>query len=268
MSGKVTMKDIVEATKAGRSIVDDSPTPGDAGYDVPFENVKLPSGGKCYEPDHPLFGCDSVDIRHMRHSDENILAVMQPKIDPDLMLTGDKNAVLIAIRNISYGSEYEVDIKCPACGKKSSKAFDMSRLSMTGLSRDPDGGPGHNRFSCVLPISKRKVVFKLLTAAEANDLDAAIEASAKNRPGQPEEIQTLRTLFQTVSIEGEEDRMKLAKLVNNMIAGDALALRRAIQKVSPGVDTVQAFTCPVPDCGETTEVEVPIGPEFFWPSAG
>ena len=45
----------------------------DFGFEVPVETVPLPSGGKCYDEDHPLHGKETVEIRAMTAREEDIL---------------------------------------------------------------------------------------------------------------------------------------------------------------------------------------------------
>ena len=44
--------------------------------------------------------------------------ILNKLVDPDDMLTGDKNAILIGIRVTGYGSEYSAKITCPHCNKE------------------------------------------------------------------------------------------------------------------------------------------------------
>jgi hypothetical protein len=50
-----------------------------------------------------------------------------------------------------------------------------------------------------------------------------------------------------------------------MPARDSRHLRTKIEQISPGVDMRQTFTCS--SCGGSSEVDVPMGVEFFWPKA-
>ena len=50
-----------------------------------------------------------------------------------------------------------------------------------------------------------------------------------------------------------------------MPARDSLALRRFLDEYEPGVEMKSHMVCP--HCHEESEVELPIGPTFFWPDA-
>ena len=87
----------------------------DFGFEIPVETVPLPSGGRCYPTDHPLHGCDTVEIRAMTAREEDILTskalikkgtvishllkscMIDKRVDPDTMLAGDRNALMVNI---------------------------------------------------------------------------------------------------------------------------------------------------------------------------
>ena len=42
----------------------------DFGFEIPVESVPLPSAGRCYPSDSPLYGQETVEIRAMTAKDE------------------------------------------------------------------------------------------------------------------------------------------------------------------------------------------------------
>ena len=74
---------------------------------------------------------------------------------------------------------------------------------------------------------------------------------------------TTRLFHQIVSIDGEEDRSKIQRMIQNMPAGDSRKLRTYIDDISPGIEMKEFVACP--SCGESSEVDMPLGAEFFWP---
>ena len=91
---------------------------------APTEFVEIPSKGKFYPQGHPLCGVESVEIRQMTAKQEDILSsrtlikqgvalerllksvIVDRSIDPSTLLTGDRNAILIAARISGYGKNY------------------------------------------------------------------------------------------------------------------------------------------------------------------
>ena len=260
------------------------PHPADDAYAPPVATVKLPSRGLIYPMESPLYLCESVDVRGMTAREEDILAspnlirkgtvlstlmracITNRLIDPDQMLGGDRNAILVAIRVSAYGQAYEVEITCPECAESAPWSFDLSRLPLKMLDEQPSGGPGTNEFEFVLP-SGRRARFRLLTASDAGRLEAELDRARKAigaAGGGAEQGVTMRLLAQVTSLEGVGDPKDLPRAITSMQARDSRALRVHMDKMAPGVDMRQSFECP--HCGRDTEVDVPIGTEFFWPS--
>lgn len=253
----------------------------DVGLTPPTEAVPLPSGGKIYPPDSPLHRAGLIEIRSMTARDEDILTsrallkqgkavdallrscILNKAIDITQMLTGDRNAVMVAIRITGYGADYQAQLDCPKCDEKVKATFDLSQLPIKPLGKEPRE-EGKNEFEFDLPVSKKKVVFKLLTGADEKDLSDLLSRTQKMGNGVEGGV-TARLLMSIISLGGETDRNKLAQAIRNLPARDSRAFRAELDKVSPGVDMTQKFSCP--SCGEESEVNVPIGTEFFWPEA-
>lgn len=245
---------------------------------VPGASVPLPSQGLVYPVGNPLANRESLEIKMMTAKEEDILTsrvlikngrvldallrscVLDRSVDVDKMLTGDRNALLVSIRITGYGEKYNVEFTCPACNKQSPFEFDLSRLPIKRLGAAPIA-PNVNEFEFILPVSGVPVHFKLLTGEEERSLAADLD---KSRSIGGESLVTTRLLSQIVSIGGEKDPSKVSQLVRNMPARDSRALRTWMDKVSPGVDMKQTFVCS--SCDHTSEEDVPMGTEFFWPS--
>lgn len=287
---QVTTKDLWEASKTRVSgelaklgnaerPQQPEPHPADDEYTPPVSSVKLPSRGLVYPPESPMYMLESVDIKAVSAKEENILAspvlirkgivldtlmracITNRLIDPAQMLVGDRNAILTAIRVSAYGPSYGARVQCPECGEAADADFDMSRLTLKTLDVMPTGGPGTNEFEFKLPVSGRVAKFRFLDAESAKALDAEVEAIRKKT--NQEHAVTLRLRAQVISLSGV-DKEKLPHALDNMAARDARALRSYMDKIAPGVDMVQEFECNA--CGKKSEVDIPLGPEFFWPA--
>lgn len=258
------------------------PVPGEPAYAPPAASVPLPSLGKVYPVGSSLAGKSRLEIKAMTAREEDILTsrgllrtgtaldallrscIIDRSVDIGSMLVGDRNAVLVAIRITGYGQEYKVQVDCPACGEKVKHEFDLSQIPIKQLSVDPRA-PGTNEFVFNLPVSKADVVFKLLSGADEKELGVIIDRSRKMSGGGAESLVTTRLVQQVISIGGETDPNKLALMVRNMPARDSRALRFHIDRMSPGLNMTQLFRCTA--CGEESEVDVPMGTEFFWPQS-
>lgn len=254
---------------------------GDQEFTVPAATVPLPSQGVVYPVGSPLHLRQTIEIKPMTAREEDILTsrallksgkaldallkscVLTNNVNVDSMLSGDRNAILVAIRITGYGQAYTVSVDCPKCEASCEHEFNLAELQVKHLGAQPVQA-GVNAFSFHLPVSKKNVTFKLLTGADENDLSVTIDRMKKLSGGM-ESLITTRLISQIVSVDGETDRNKIANLVRNMPARDSRDLRSYMDKISPGIDMNQNFICA--SCGEESSVEVPMGTEFFWPKS-
>ena len=248
----------------------------------PTEFVDLPSGGNYYNEGHPLHGQDSIEIRFMTAKEEDILTsqslirkgivldrlvdsvIVDKRITSNDLLIGDKNAVLIAARITGYGEEYNVKVTCPACGEDSEEEFIISEIMETreldteGVVWNEDG-----TFNVDLPLTKANVTCRLLTGADEQSNVQRKKQLKKHRMVNNELTHMLRTIV--IKINGSSDRAMINGFVENMPAKDARHLRLIYADAVPNVDLKTVFDCG--NCGESTEMEVPLNAGFFWPDA-
>jgi hypothetical protein len=247
--------------------------------DFPVEYIDLPSEGHFYTLSSPL-SSGRIQLKYMTAREEDILTnqnlikkgvvldellkalIVTPNVKLDDILVGDKNAIFIAARRLAYGDEYPAKITCPKCGEENevkinlgelkSKEFDFSKYTK-----------GENAFSFQLPISKKTVVYRLLTHKDEGDIDAELKGLAKISKANTPEM-TTRLKYSIVSIDGNSDRGVVKKFVDNMLAKDSMALRRYIRENTPDMDMTFDFTCSA--CGHNERMAMPLGVDFFWPT--
>ena len=255
----------------------------DFGMDVPVESVPLPSQGKVYDVDSSSHNRETIEIKAMTAREEDILTsralikkgtvisellrscIVDKSIDVDRMISGDRNALMTAIRITGYGSEYTVEVDCPDCSEKSKQDFNLSELPIKRLNIDPVE-LGENAFEFELPVSKKKVVFRFLTGKDELNMQTAQQRRQKKKiGGDVDNIVTSRLLHSIMSIEGIDDKNKISTFVRNMPARDSQVLRKFMDDNEPGVEMKSWMQCP--HCFEDTEVSLPIGASFFWPDA-
>ena len=254
----------------------------DFGLDIPVETMPLPSNGLVYPTDTTLYGRETVDIRAMTAREEDILTskaylkkgtvitelikscLVDKSIDPRDLLTGDRNALMVAIRITGYGAEYDAEIECPECSTKAPHRFDLGALPLKRLEIAPTS-PGQNLFEFLLPVSKKLVKFRFLTGRDEEEIVATSEKQKKLGLSSDSTV-TTSLLYSIVSIDGVEDRAKISSFVRMMPARDSLALRNYIKDNEPGIIMKQETSCPA--CSHSEEVTMPLGVSFLWPSAG
>ena len=241
--------------------------------------VGLPSMGKLYPADSPLFGKEEVEVRQMTALEEDILTsrnlirsgkaidmvikncLIDKSIGVDQLVAGDKNAIMIALRITGYGKDYDVSVTCPTCSEDSIFPFDLSLLKANDLVLKPVGD-GHNKFE-YKTLSDNKIVFKFLTSGEQRDM-AEAQANLKKSTGSVVDHSITDSMKRMIiSVDGEEKRSVVDQFVNTMPARDSRAFRKFTDDNEPDVIMKQMFECKA--CGERNEVTVPITVEFFWP---
>ena len=254
----------------------------DFGFEVPVESVPLPSRGACYPSDSPLFGKDTIDIRSMTAREEDILTsralikkgtvithlikscLIDKSIDVNAMISGDRNAIMTALRITGYGAEYNVEVDCPSCSERSKQEFSLAELPIKRLEIDPVS-EGANLFEYTLPVTKKQVRVKFLTGQDEADITVQTERAKKQGGGLAENLITTRLKYSIVSVAGVSDKTKIGMFIRNMPARDSLMLRRFMDDNEPGIDMKAWMTCP--HCLEHAEVRLPLGASFFWPDA-
>jgi len=254
----------------------------DFGFEIPIESVPLPSKGVVYAADSALHAQETIDIRAMTAREEDILTsralikkgtvitelikscLVDKRIDVNRMISGDRNAVMVALRITGYGSEYTAEVDCPACSTKSKQAFDLSSLPLKSLDIAPVE-EGQNLFDFTLPLTKKVVRFRFLTGMDEEEI-LQIQERKKKAGAMADNLVTTRLQFAIVSVDGKTDKAAISSFIRNMPARDSLALRQHIDRNEPGVEMKSFMDCP--NCNETSEVKMPLGASFFWPDAG
>jgi hypothetical protein len=251
------------------------------GLDIPTELVPLPSCGKVYPPEMSLHNQDVVEIRPMTAREEDILTsralikkgtvitelikacLVDRSINTSDLLVGDRNALMMAIRITGYGPDYTTEMDCDECSSKNQQTFNLSDLPIKKLEIDPVI-QGQNIFEFLLPRTKKKVRFKFSTGRDEEE--ASILAEKQKKLGLGAETGVTTSLMQSIlSIDGIEDRVKISNFIKFMPAQDSLALRNYMREHEPGVLMKQETVCPA--CGNTEEVNMPLGINFLWPSS-
>lgn len=254
----------------------------DFGLEIPVETIPLPSGGRVYPPQSSLHGRETVEIRAMTAREEDILTsrallkkgtvitelikscLTDKSVNPIDLLTGDRNALMVAIRITGYGADYDAEMECNECNGKAPRTFNLGELPIKRLEISPVQD-GLNLFEFLLPYSKKTVRFKFLTGRDEEEILATSEKQKKLGLGGESSV-TTNLLYSIVAIEGVEERSKIASFIRMMPARDSLALRNHIRDSEPGIIMKQEVSCPT--CDHTEEVTMPIGVSFLWPSAG
>lgn len=235
----------------------------------PTEIVELPSKGLVYPADHYLRK-GTVEMKYMTAKEEDILsnqnyiekgvvldklleALTLGKFDIKDIVTGDKNAILVASRVLGYGKEYSFLYKGKEfnvdLSKLENKPFDSTLVTPKGT------------ISYTLPVSKTVVEFKFLTERDEEKITQEIEGFKKINKESSTGV-TTRLKHQIVSVDGVYDKTSIKDFVDNyLLAADSRALRTYIKSVAPDVDLSLKENVN----GVEEDIDIPINLNFFWP---
>jgi hypothetical protein len=238
-------------------------------FKFPTEIVELPSKGLIYPKDNPL-SSGKIEMKYMTAREEDILtntnyiqkgivldklieSLIISKVSYDDLVTGDKNALLIASRVLGYGKdytfksggeEYTVDLT-----ELEDKLLDSKNLKEEGV----------NEFDFILPHSKTSITFKLLTHGDEKAIEKEIIGLQKIKKGTSPEVST-RLKYIITSVDGNRERKDIREFVDNyLLARDSRELRNEIKRIAPDVSLVYK--------GDDVEegITIPVGINFFWP---
>jgi hypothetical protein len=236
---------------------------GQQNLTLPHDVVPLPSGGVFYKNKK-----QSIKVGYLTAMDENILLgggdiatnllrtkIFEPDFKVDDMLNGDVEAVLIFLRNTSFGPEITLNLTDPKTKKEFSADIMLDQLSVIkGQEPNSDG-----TFTVTLPKSGSSVKIKPLTWGELNQINAMLDTYPQGRT--PPRV-TMRLQKEIVEVNGERGLSEISKFVEQLPIMDSKFIRRFINENEPRLDLRKTVTTP---SGELLTVNVGFGVDFFRP---
>lgn len=243
------------------------------------ETFILPSKGKIYdEPINPEIELRSMTTRdEMRRTApseymyknlceviEDCIVGVKPKVHVYDMCIGDFIFLMHKLRIVTYGSEYDLRVKCPNCGKIVTGTTDLS--NETVLEWD-DKLLENLEFT--LPKSGRKIKLKYTTPRMLDEIQAEKNRRLSKVAGGVMDYDiglslTAQALIDTVDGEKLSPTQK-ETFVDNMLGYDLKYLFAKSDAINEGVglDTQVIVKCG--QCGYNVVTTFRIEPEFFNP---
>jgi hypothetical protein len=247
-------------------------------YPFPTEVISLPSKGLVYAESSPL-AKGEITIKLMTAKEEDILTstnlikkgiqldkllesiVVEPGVNVNDLVIGDKNAILITSRILAFGPEYIAKITDPFDSEEIEVNIDLTTIKVKEI--DDTILNRINEYPFTLPISKSQIKFKLLTHGDEQAINKDIEASQKTLKTSNEITTRYRRMI--VEVDGNRELGHISNFVTNrLLAGDSKALRKEIAKITPDLDLKFDYTSPI--TGETEALRIPFGIGFFYPA--
>lgn len=140
-----------------------------ASYDI----IPLPSKGECYKSKQ-----GRIAVSYLTAMDENIIIspnlyrdnmvldiilkekIRDQEIDPDNLLDGDRDAIILFLRSSAYGNMYNVTTTDPDTKKTFETKIDLSKIKYKDFTLT---GDENGYFDFEMPLSKDKIKFRFLT---------------------------------------------------------------------------------------------------------
>ena len=154
---------------------------GQMNFSLPHDVVPLPSGGIFYKNKKK-----SLKVGYLTAADENILMggttdlatnllrakIYEPDIRVDDLLEGDIEAILVFLRNTSFGQEMVLNLVDPVTRKPFQATIDLGQLPIVkGQEPSEDG-----TFTLTLPKSQTTIKVKPLNYGELMDIERQASA--------------------------------------------------------------------------------------------
>ena len=240
-----------------------------AEFKLPTETVELPSKGLLYPEDSPL-ASGTIEMKYMTAKEEDILTnrnyiangtvidkllealIISPGVKYGDLLIGDKNALMVASRILSYGKDYTFQY----AGRE--VTVDLAEIKNKRINEETLQSRV-NEFEFTLPKSGNVVTFKLLTHSDERAIEKELEGLQKINTESIPEV-TTRLKHTILAVNGSREIPDIRNFVDNyLLASDAREFRNYMKSITPDVDLVF-----YPNGGEEA-VDLPIGIGFFWP---
>jgi hypothetical protein len=247
-------------------------------FPFPTEVITLPSKGLVYPESSPL-SKGEITIKLMTAKEEDILTstnlikkgiqldkllesiVVEPGVNVNDLVIGDKNAILITSRILAFGPEYITKIVDPFDSEETEVNIDLTTIKVKEV--DESLLNRQNEYSFILPNSKTPIKFKLLNHGDEIAINKDIEASQKTLKTSNEITTRYRRMI--VEVDGNREFGYISNFVSNrLLAGDSKALRKEVNKITPDLDLKFDYTSPI--TGETEALRIPFGIGFFYPA--
>ena len=198
--------------------------------------------------------------------DQFLQKLLTTNVDPNDLLLGDKSALIVQARVDGYGADYTTQIQCPACGARNKHTFDLFDYQIIegGNVDDIEGAAATDRNTFIISLDNGwEVEVRALNGHDEKRMSKAIQQRQKAGMGESSIQEQLRHMI--VSISGHTDKGTINKAIQHMTGKQSRQIRDVYSKVIPNVDLKQEVTCV--ECLTTSEMEVPLTSDFFWPKS-
>ena len=153
----------------------------DMDFSESFDVIPLPSKGECYESKTP-----KIAVSYLTANDENMIVspnlyrdglildyllkakIKNNTIDPDDLLEGDREAIILWLRATGYGTQYPVTVTDNKTGIDFDTIVDLTQIKHKPFTLK---GDENGYFDYELPVTKHKIKFRFLTHGDIKQIE-------------------------------------------------------------------------------------------------
>jgi hypothetical protein len=181
-------------------------------------------------------------------------------VDPMNLLSSDRMYILFYLRGMSYGLEYDFNVRCYRCGADFTQKINIDKLPIKEWKTQEEA---EEPWEMVLPVSGCKVVSHYMRGYEEN---ALVEQTQEIKSFEEADDDIGISMGMLIEEVYDADGNKLSEqdkidFIENMIAGDTGAWREENNERDCGIKTLKNIKCP--RCTSTLEFNVPLDRNFF-----
>ena len=176
------IEELAEApsSTATNTVLVDETMFNDADSTAQYDVIQLPSNGQCYKNK-----MDRVPVAYLTAYDENIITspnlykdglvidfmlknkIVNKDINPDELVSGDVDAIILFLRATSYGPEFPIVVTDPETGEQIDSVVDLTTLKPKEFTLI---GDENGWFEFETPVKKDKIKFRYLTRKHEKQL--------------------------------------------------------------------------------------------------
>jgi hypothetical protein len=239
-----------------------------------YEEIELPSKGKFYDgSDGPIDG--KIHVCPMTGKEEEVLATsrfvkkgqamnmifnncISEEIRPERWLTEDRTYVLIYLRGISYTPSYDVEVKCPECGKRFSTTINLNDLYVDSCPDDFSAASMSDK----CPVSGIPFTYRLSRGEDEQRIQDYRDKKGKENTGTDDTL-LYRSAWLLENFGGVTNKSEILQLLKQLHINDVAYIRNTINNPPFGVDTDVDIFCQA--CLEEFTIDLPLEADFFFP---
>lgn len=193
-----------------------------------FDVIPLPSKGECYENN-----MSTIAVSYLTANDENMIVapnlyrdglildyllkakIKNKDINPDDLLEGDREAIILWLRATGYGTQYPVTVTDGKTGVNFDTVVDLTQIKHKPFVLK---GDGNGNFDYVLPVSKDEIKFRFLTHGDIKQIE---QIEKEEQPNIKKEhlkqiIEDLSNYIESDDILNKEEKTKLYEAKRNI----------------------------------------------------